>query len=40
MPFYNPSTGKIENNVTTMGDQKALFAFNKCMAEQGFPLKY
>jgi hypothetical protein len=38
--FYNPATGVIENNVVNVGGQEALFAFNKCMAGQGFPLKY
>jgi hypothetical protein len=38
--FYNPASGKIENNAISVGDQQALFAFNKCMTEQGFPLTY
>lgn len=37
--FYNPSTGNIQNNAQSNGDMKALFVFNKCMAEQGFALK-
>jgi hypothetical protein len=38
--FYNPATGNVENNTLTVGEQSWLFIFNKCMAEQGFPLKY
>lgn len=37
--FYNPATGTVQNNATTVGDQKPLYFFNKCMAEQGFALK-
>jgi hypothetical protein len=36
--YYNPRTGRVENNVTTMGDQKAYFVFKKCMSEKGYPL--
>jgi hypothetical protein len=36
--YYNSSTGRVDNNVTTMGDQKAWFVFKKCMAEKGYPL--
>jgi len=38
--FYNPATVNVENNVVFVGGQEALFVFNKCMAEQGVPLKY
>jgi hypothetical protein len=38
--FYNPATGNVENNVVYAGGQEALFVFDKCMAGQGFPLKY
>ena len=36
--YYNSNTGHVDNNVTTMGDQKAWFVFKKCMAEKGYPL--
>jgi len=37
--FYNPGTGEVEHNATLWGnDQPALFAFQKCMAQQGYPL--
>jgi hypothetical protein len=36
--YYNSRTGRVENNVTTMGDQKAYFVFKKCMSEKGYPL--
>jgi hypothetical protein len=36
--FYNPASGKIENNVTVQGERKAMFVFRKCMAEKGVPL--
>jgi hypothetical protein len=37
--FYNPATGKVENNATTVvGDQAPLYQFDKCMASQGLPL--
>lgn len=38
--FYNAASQSVENNARTVGDQKALFIFNKCMAERGFPLTY
>jgi hypothetical protein len=37
--FYNPTTGSVQNNALSVGDQKALFVFEKCMKEQGFPLR-
>jgi hypothetical protein len=37
--FYNPATGTVQNNATSVGDQKALFVFQKCMAERGVPLQ-
>jgi hypothetical protein len=37
--FYNPSTGMVQNNANTVGEQKALFVFQKCMAQQGVSLK-
>ncbi|HEY5207870.1 MAG TPA: hypothetical protein VIJ42_00335 [Stellaceae bacterium] len=33
--FYNPVTGNVENNGTSV----ALFQFDKCMTQQGFPLR-
>jgi hypothetical protein len=36
--YYNSRAGKVENNVTTMGDQKPFFVFKKCMSEKGVPL--
>jgi hypothetical protein len=38
--FYNPASGQVENNAIVVGDQAALYQFNKCMASHGFPLKY
>jgi outer membrane murein-binding lipoprotein Lpp len=35
--FYNPATGRVQNNNQYV-DQSALYTFNKCMAEHGFPL--
>ena len=37
--YYNSATGAVENNVTTVGEQGALYIFRKCMASQGLPLK-
>jgi hypothetical protein len=37
--FYNPVTGRVENNGYLNGDIPAQYQFNKCMASQGFPLK-
>ena len=37
--FYNPAFGVVQNNAQSNGDMKALFVFNKCMAEQGYPLR-
>ncbi|MGB3045010.1 MAG: hypothetical protein WBB98_17695 [Xanthobacteraceae bacterium] len=36
--YYNPKTSKVMNNATTVGDQKPLFVFQKCMTEKGVPL--
>lgn len=38
--FYNPATSQVENNAIVVGDQAALYQFNKCMASHGFPLGY
>lgn len=37
--FYNPASGLVQNNAGTVGGQPALFAFQKCMTENGVPLK-
>ena len=36
--YYNPGSGRVENNVVVQGGRPALYAFNKCMAARGFPL--
>jgi hypothetical protein len=36
--YYNSRTAKVLNNATTVGDQKPLFVFQKCMSENGIPL--
>jgi hypothetical protein len=36
--YYNTATGLVQNNAVTVGDHAALFQFNKCMAQSGFPL--
>lgn len=36
--YYNAATGLVQNNATVVGDQAALFQFNKCMAQRGLPL--
>jgi len=36
--YYNSRTAKVLNNATTVGDQKPLFVFQKCMSEKGIPL--
>ncbi|MFM0687358.1 hypothetical protein PQQ77_15375 [Paraburkholderia strydomiana] len=36
--YYNPASGRVMNNVQYNGQVPALYAFNKCMASQGFPL--
>jgi hypothetical protein len=36
--FYNTASGAVENNVLYVADQGALFIFDKCMAEAGYPL--
>jgi hypothetical protein len=37
--FYNPASGLVQNNATTVGSQPSLFVFQKCMAEHGLPLR-
>lgn len=37
--FYNQETGRVINNVQFQGGVPALFVFNKCMSDQGIPLK-
>jgi hypothetical protein len=36
--FYNLASGRVENNATRNGDQRALFVFKKCMNEKGIPI--
>ena len=36
--YYNPASGRVENNVTFNGQRPALYAFNKCMNANGTPL--
>ena len=36
--FYNPASGRVQNNNVYHGGLPAVYAFNKCMALQGFPL--
>lgn len=36
--YYNSRTAKVLSNATTVGDQKPLFVFQKCMSEKGVPL--
>ena len=38
--YYNSASKSVENNITYVYQQSALFPFNKCMASQGFPLTY
>jgi hypothetical protein len=35
--YYNPGTGRVINNDQFV-DQRAVYAFNKCMASKGVPL--
>jgi hypothetical protein len=37
--FYNPASGRVENNGYRNGDLPPLYEFNKCMASQSVPLK-
>lgn len=37
--FYNPGSGRVENNAILVGQAPAKFAFYKCMAENGIPLR-
>ena len=36
--YYNPAKGKVQNNALFVSQQPSLYAFNKCMSDQGFPL--
>jgi hypothetical protein len=36
--FYNPATGRVQDNVTMVFQQEYRFVFQKCMAEHGLPL--
>jgi len=37
--FYNPASGRVENNAFLNVDQQALYVFRECMAEHNYPLK-
>lgn len=37
--FYNPASGRVQNNNIYNGGLPAVYAFNKCMTSQGFPLQ-
>jgi hypothetical protein len=37
--YYNAATRSVENNAAYQADREALFQFNKCMAQHGYPLK-
>ncbi len=36
--YFDPVTGTVKNNVMYNGDMPALYAFRKCMIQQGFSL--
>jgi len=36
--YYNPASGRVENNNQYVS-QDAVYAFNKCMAKRGWPLR-
>ena len=36
--FYNPATGRVQNNVEYNFQRRFLFVFHKCVAERGLPL--
>lgn len=36
--YYNPASGRVENNVMYNGQRPALYAFNKCMSAKGVPV--
>ncbi|CAN7597005.1 hypothetical protein LJR069_004419 [Variovorax paradoxus] len=36
--YYNPISGRVQNNVRYQGEMPALYAFNKCMVGKGIPL--
>jgi hypothetical protein len=36
--YYNAANGMVQNNVEYNFQQRFLFAFQKCMADRGFPL--
>jgi hypothetical protein len=38
--YYNPADGAVQNNAFRNGDRMPLYAFNKCMVQNGFPLSY
>ena len=36
--YYNSTTGRVANNVIFVGGRPALYAFQKCMSNKGWPL--
>ena len=36
--YYNAATGRVHNNIESNFQVRFLYAFEKCMAERGFPL--
>ena len=36
--FYNPVDGTVQNNATSSMDMGAVFQFDKCMTQSGYPL--
>jgi uncharacterized coiled-coil protein SlyX len=36
--FYNPASGRVQNNIIYNGGLPAVYAFNKCMTDNGWPL--
>lgn len=36
--YYNPITGRVQNNVRYQGEMPALYAFNKCMVSKGISI--
>jgi len=36
--YYNPASGRVQNNAIYQGSMPAVYEFNKCMSSLGFPL--
>lgn len=36
--YYNPTTGRVANNVIYVGGRPALYSFQKCMSNKGWPM--